>query len=76
MSETTNAVNVVEDDAIITIEPERHIFTVGDVVMLRSGGVQMIVAHVFRDGECRCVWHNHAGDAQHDRFPEACLVRA
>jgi len=54
-------------------------FGIGDVVRLRSGGAQMVVAGVFPGDPShlpyvRCAWHSGDGAAQEQQYHPDLLV--
>jgi uncharacterized protein YodC (DUF2158 family) len=49
-------------------------FSLGDVVVLASGGPEMTVAHVDKDGVCTVLWFTVEDSLRRDSFPEHVLI--
>jgi uncharacterized protein YodC (DUF2158 family) len=52
-----------------------EVFTVGDIVKLRSGGPKMTVEKVEDDDVVQCVWFDEMNVTQNKGFPANALER-
>ena len=48
---------------------------VGNVVILNSGGPNMLVEKVTKKGNAKCIWVNDDGDICGMKFPIVCLTK-
>lgn len=60
----------------VTPEKSPDEFTVGDIVLLKSGSVPMTVDHNNSPGTIKCVWMTPSGELHKEAFDPALLEHA